>query len=83
MQGRNGDADAEDGPVDTKGEGENGMDGESSTSIDTPPMCETPAGEKLLFDTGSPVWRSEMSQEGEEGTGGREQVSLVAKTLKE
>ena len=69
--------------MDTKGEGENGMGGESSTSIDTPPMCETPAGEKLLFDTGSPVWRSEMSQEGEEGTGGREQVSLVAKTLKE
>ena len=51
------------------------------------PRVKQPAGEKLLFNTGSPVWCPEMTQrggvrEGEEGTGGREQVSLVAKTVK-
>ena len=87
MQGRSGDADTENGLADTAGEGETGMNGQSNTDIYTPPCAKQIAGEKLLCNTGSPVWCSEMTQrggvrEGKEGLRGSEQVSLVAKTVK-
>ena len=67
MQGRNGDVDVGNGPVDTVSQGESGTNGESSINTYT-----LSAGEKLLCNTGSPVWCSEMTQrsgvrEGEEG----------------
>ena len=58
MQGRNGDADVENGLVDAVGEGESGMNGESSIDIYIPPCVKQTAGEKLLYNTGSPAWHS-------------------------
>ena len=48
MQGRNGDADIENGLVDTVGEGESETNGESSTDIYTLSGVRETAGEKLL-----------------------------------
>ena len=41
FEGRNGDVDVGNGPVDTAGEGESGMNGQSSINIDPLPTCET------------------------------------------
>ena len=47
--------------VDTVGQGENGMNGESSINIHALPCVKQIAGEKLLCNTGSPVWCSVMT----------------------
>lgn len=52
LLGKNRDADAWNGLVDPAGEGEGGMNGESSTDIYILPFSKT---EKLLYDTGSPA----------------------------
>ena len=52
MQGRNGDADAENGPVATVGEGEGGTKGKSSISIYKPSRIKWIVGEKLLYNAG-------------------------------
>ena len=61
MKGKNGDTDVENGLVDTVGERESGMKGESSISIFTPSGIRRIAGEKLLYSTWSPVWHSLMT----------------------
>ena len=61
MQGRTGDADIENGLVDIVAEGKSGMNGESSTDIYTLPCVKQTAGEKLLYETGSPAWPSLMT----------------------
>ena len=55
MQGRNGDTDVENGLVDTVGEGKSGMNRESSLDIYILPCVKEIAGEKLLYNTGSPA----------------------------
>ena len=57
----NRDADVENRLVGTAGEGEGGTNGESSINICTLSCVEWIAGEKLLFNTGSPVWCSVMT----------------------
>ena len=51
MQGRNGDTDAENGPVNPVWEGESGMNGESNINIYTLLCAKWIAGEKLLYVT--------------------------------
>ena len=51
----------ENGFVDIVREGESGTNGESSINICTLSCVEWIAGEKLLFNTGSPVWCSVMT----------------------
>ena len=55
MQGRNGDADVENGLVDTVGEGEDATNAESSIDIDTQSRVKWIAGEKLPCNTESPA----------------------------
>ena len=69
LQGMNRDADVENGLVDTVGEGESGMNEESSINIYTLSSIGWTAGEKLLCSTGSPVWPSWWP----EGMGWREE----------
>ena len=54
MQGRNGDADVENGLVDTVREGERGVNGENSTDIYTLSCVKQIAGGSLLHNTGRP-----------------------------
>ena len=61
MQGRNGDTDIENGLVDPVGEGESEMNGESSINIHTLSPVRWIAGEKLLYNIGSPVSGSMMT----------------------
>ena len=61
MQGKNGYVDVENGLVDTVGEGESGTNGESSIDIYTLSCVKWMAGERLLYNTGSPVWSSVMT----------------------
>ena len=61
MQGRNGDRDIENGLVDTGREGESGMNRESSIDTYTRSCVKQIAGEKLLYNTGSPAWCSVMT----------------------
>ena len=58
MEGRNGDTDTENRLVDTAGEGKSGMNRESSLDIYILPCVNEIAGEKLLYNTGSPTWHS-------------------------
>ena len=51
----------ENGLVGTVGKGKNGMNGESSIDIYTLPCVKQIAGEKLLYETGSPAWPSLMT----------------------
>ena len=60
MQGRNGDSDVNK-HVDTVGEGESGINGESSINIYTLSDVKWMADGKLLCNTGSPVWYSVMT----------------------
>ena len=53
MQGRNRDADVENGLVDTEGEGESGLNWESSTDIYTLPCIKQIASGKLVYSIGS------------------------------
>ena len=55
MQGRNGNAEVENGFVDTVGEEESGMNGESSIDVYALPCAKYIAGEKLLGNTGIPA----------------------------
>ena len=48
--------------MDTVGEGEGGMNGESSIDIYTLPCVKQMAGEKLPINTGSPGWCSVMTK---------------------
>ena len=66
MQGRSGGADVEKGLVDTGGEGESVTHGESSIDMHTLSYVRWKAGEKLLYNTGSPACRSVMTQRGRE-----------------
>ena len=52
MQGRNGNADVENGFVDTVGDEENGMNGESSIDVYALPGAKYIAGEKLPCNQG-------------------------------
>ena len=70
MQGRNGDADVENGLVDTVRERKSGMNGESSIRIYTVPCVTWRAGKKLLSNTGSPAWSTVMTSRGGMGEGG-------------
>ena len=67
--GRNGDTDVENGfeDMDTMGEGESGTNGESSVNICTLSCVRWITGEKLLYNTGSPGWRSVGWDAGGEG----------------
>ena len=58
MQGSSRDADIENRRVDTVGEGEGGMKGESSLDIYTLPYATQTASGDLLYDTGSSTQRS-------------------------
>ena len=62
-----GDADVENGLVDTVGEGERGTSGESSINTYTPSHVKRTAGEKLPHNTASSAWHSDDV----EGWGGR------------
>ena len=53
MQGRDGFSDIKNGLVDTVGEGESAMNGESSLDIYTVPCVKQMADEKFLYNTGS------------------------------
>ena len=64
MQGRNGDADIENGLVDTMGKGESGMNGDSSINIYTLPCVKQISGEQWLYNTGIPAWQSLAHLEG-------------------
>ena len=56
MQGRNGEADAANGIADTVGEGVRGRNEERSINIYTLSCVKWIVGEKVLYNTGSPVW---------------------------
>ena len=56
MKGGKGDADVENRPGDTVGEGESGANGESSINTYTPLGVRWIDGERLVCNTGSPVW---------------------------
>lgn len=59
----------ENGLVDTVGEGESETNGESRSTY-IPSCVKWIAGEKLLHNTGSPIWHSVMTQGGGMGGGG-------------
>ena len=61
LQGGNRDTDVVNGPVDVAGEGEGGMNWESSIDIYTLPCAKYIARRKLLYNTGSSAWCSVMS----------------------
>ena len=61
LQERNGDADAENGLMDTEREGEDGTNGESSIVVYTQSRVKWITGEKLPGNTESPAWHSVMS----------------------
>ena len=58
MQGRTRDPDIEKTLADTVGEGEHGTNGESSIDIYILSCAKWVTGEKLLYNTQSPVWCS-------------------------
>lgn len=66
MQGRSGGADIGKGLVDKGGEGESVTNGGSSIDMCTLLCVRWIAGEKLLYNTGSPACRSVMTQRGRE-----------------
>ena len=69
LQGRTGDANAENRLVDTVREEESGADGEDGIGIFVSPYGKLTAGEKLLYNTGNPagaLWRSQGVGLGEE-----------------
>ena len=61
LQGGNTDTDVVNGLVDVAGEGEGGMNWESSIDIYTLPCAKYIASRKLLYNTGSSAWCSVMS----------------------
>ena len=74
--GRNGDTDTENKRVDTAGEGESGMNGESSIVIYILSCVKQIAGEKLFYNTGRAwcsltTWRDGLGA-GEGGSRGRQ-----------
>ena len=76
LQGRNGDADIENGLGNIAGEGESGGNGESSTNLYTLSTVRWTAGEKLLHSRGSPGWCSVMMWRG--GMGAKEGSGVSA-----
>ena len=71
MQEGNRDTDVEKRLVDTGEEGESGTNGESSINIYTPSCVKWIAGEKLPYNTQSPVWHSLMTRRDVVGEGRR------------
>ena len=61
--------------MDTVQEGESGTNGESTNNIYTLPCVKEIAGDKLLYNTGSPAWYSLRTQRGR--MGGSEEDSRV------
>ena len=61
LHGGNGDAEVENGLMDTVREGEGGTNGESSIDIYTLPCVKQIAGRTLLCNTGSPTWHFVMT----------------------
>ena len=61
MNGRNGDADVENGLMEQLGR-ESGVNREGSINIYTLSCLKWIAGEKLLHNTGSPVWCSVITK---------------------
>jgi len=74
LLGKNRDADAWNGLVDPAGEGEGGMNGQSSTDVHTHPRVKQIGSGELLCSVGSPAWCSEITRggggDGEEVGGG-------------
>ena len=70
MQGKNGEADVENELVDTVGETASGTSGKSRINIYTLLCVKWIVRKKLLYNIGSPVWCSVMTQRGK--IGGRE-----------
>ena len=62
MQRNNGDAEVENGLLDTTEEGESGTNGEGSISIYILSCTKWTASEKLLCNTGSSAWCSVMTK---------------------
>ena len=56
-----GNVDIENRLVNIVGKGKSGMNGESSINIYTLLCVKQMAGEKLLYNTGSPAWHSVMT----------------------
>ena len=71
MQGRNGKTDLENRSVDTVGEEKRETNGDSRINIYTLPCVKQIAGEKLLYNTGSPAWHSVMTSR--DGMGRRDE----------
>ena len=61
MQGRNVDADIENGLVNTVKEGDSRKNRESRIDKYILPSVKYTAGEKLLYNTGIPAWHSVMT----------------------
>ena len=61
LQGRNRDADVENGRVDTEGEGKSGMNWEIRIDIYTLPCVKEIASGNLLYSPGSSAWCSVMT----------------------
>ena len=71
MQRKNGDTDVENRLMDAVGKGESRMNGESSIDIYVLPCVKQIAGEKLLYNTGSPALRSNDLEGWDGGRRGR------------
>ena len=83
MQGRNGEADVENELVDTVGERASGTSGKSSINICTLLCVKWIVRKKLLYNTGSPVWCSVMTQRGRMGVkeGGSRRKGYIYKNM--
>ena len=67
MQGRDEDAEVENGLVDTVGKGESGMNGESSIGIHILSYVKQAASKKMLYNTQEPGLHSVMTLRGRLG----------------
>ena len=79
MLGRNRNTDLENRPVDTVGEEKRGTNGESRINIYTLSCVKQIAGEKLLYNTGSPAWHSVMTSRDGMGRGDERQAQKGGK----
>ena len=71
MQGSKADADTENRLVDTVGEGEGGMNGESSVETHTLPYVKQDSQGNSLYESQNSNWGSVTTWRGGQGGGGR------------